>query len=147
MQEKIKKFEDILESELDKEMDRIISAKTITPADVKTVTDAVRLMLKVKEYEEWCMQDNPENSFDGYSMRRGRSPMTGRYISRDYGPSYEGEISRRFYGDRHYNSEYSGHNMKDRILDKLDDLYHEAHDEKDRQMLDEWIGRLTNSRY
>lgn len=145
MQEKIRKFEEILEFELEKEMDRIISAKAITSADVKTVTDAVCLMLKVKEYEEW---NNPEkNSYDDYSMRRGRSSVTGQYVSRDYMPSDRGGHStRRSYGGRYYDQNYSGHDMRDRMLDKLDDLYHEAHDEKDRQMLDEWIGRLANSR-
>ena len=145
MQEKIKKFKDLLETELDKEMDRIIAAKALTPQDVKTVTDAVCLMLKVQEYEEWN-EGNSFGSYDGYSMRRGRSPMTGRYVSRDGAVLNQGGYSsRRSYGAPYENG-YSGHDMKSRMLDTLEGLYHEAHDPKDQAMLDEWIGRLASSR-
>lgn len=142
MQDKIMKFEKLLESELEKEMDRIIAAKTINSSDVKTVMDAVCLMLKVKEYEEWENEGNSFNSYDdysnNYSMRRGRSQTTGRYVSRD------GEPMRRSYGS--YDNGYSGHDMRSRMLDKLEGLYKEAHDPADMDMLDEWIGRLASSR-
>lgn len=145
MQEKIQKFEDILESELEKEMDRIITAKTLNPQDVKTVMDAVCLMLKVKEYEEWEIGENSYNSYDGYSMRRGRSQTTGRYVSRDRDPYERGGYSTRRSYNGSFDNEYSGHDMKSRMLDKLEELYHEAHDPKDQEMLSDWIGRLASS--
>lgn len=136
MQEKIQKFENILERELDKEMDRIVSAGTLSPADVKTMTDAVRLMLKVKEYETWC---EGENSYDGYSNRRGRSATTGRYMSRDVYPE------NRRYRDS-YDHGYSGHSINDRMVARLEDMYDEAKTDHERQLIDEWINRISASR-
>lgn len=143
MQEKILKFEKILEKELEKEMDKIIAANTLTPSDVSTMKDAVKLMLKVKEYKECC--DEEENSYgynDGYSTRRGRSMTTGRYVSRD--PGYS--MMRGSYNRGSYDQGYSGHDMRARMIDQLEELYSEAHDEKDRMMLDEWIRRFETSR-
>lgn len=154
MRERIKKFEDILETELKKEMDRIISTNTLNPQDVKTVTDAVCLMLKIREYEEWENGGNSYNSYgsydNGYSMRRGRSQTTGRFVSRDNGASsnqagYSSYVGRRSY-DGSFDNGYSGHDMKGRMLDRLEELYHEAHDPMDQQMLDDWIGRIAGSR-
>ena len=49
----MKSLEEILEKELKKEMSRITTAGTLNSTDVKTLTDAVCLMLKLKEYEQW----------------------------------------------------------------------------------------------
>lgn len=141
MQEKIQKFEGILERELDKEMDRIISAGTLSPADVKTMTDAVRLMLKVKEYEDWCDEGNSYDNYpDNYSMRRGRNADTGRYVSR------EGNYSTRRSYRGSYDQGYSGHSITDRMVSRLEDMYDEAKTDHERQLIDEWIGRIENSR-
>lgn len=147
MNEKMDKFKVILEKELDKELDRIIAAGAMNPNDVKTVTDAVCLMLKVNEYEEWSMMGG-ENSYayDGYSTRRGRSATTGRYVSRDRDPmmSYQNEAYGRSY-DRSYDRGYSGHSIKDRMIARLEGMYDEAKSEHERQIVDEWINRLESS--
>ena len=143
MRDKIKKFENILTSDLEKEMDRIIAAKTMNPQDVKIMDDAIELMLKTKELEG-CFEENEYNSYsDGYSMRRGRSMTTGRYVSRDSMP--DGYSTRRSYRDP-YDYGYSGHSINDRMVSKLEDMYDEAKNEHERQVVDEWINRISSSR-
>ena len=63
--------------------------------------------------------------YRGDSYRRGRSPVTGRYISRG-----------------HYDDGYSGHSIKDRMVAKLESMYDEAKTDHERQTVDEWINRL-----
>lgn len=65
---------------------------------------------------------------DMYSNRRGRSPVTGRYISRG-----------------HYNDGYSGHSIMDRMVAKLESMYDEAQTDHERQTVDQWIQRLRNN--
>lgn len=142
-EEKIKKVEQILERELEKEMDRIITSGKFEPNDVKTLTDAVKLMLKTKEYEEWCCDEN--NSYDnGYSSRRGRSMTTGRYVSRDM--PMPGNYSMRRSHRGSYDQGYSGHSISDRMVSRLEEMYDEAQTEHERQLIDEWIGRIESSR-
>lgn len=153
MQERIQKFEEILEKELKKELDRINNAGALAPNDVKTISDAICLMLKTKEYEEW--ENGGKNSYgsyapEGYSTRRGRSATTGRYVSRDMDPmmrSYGEEMypERRSYRG-FYDQGYSGHSIKDRMIAQLEGMYDEAKSEHERQLVDEWINRLETAR-
>ena len=78
------------------------------------------------------------------SYRRGRSPITGQYVSRDGGGSSRGSYadsssSRRYYDGSSKNSGYSGHSMRDRAIAKLEGMYDEARTEHERQFLDECI--------
>ncbi len=66
-----------------------------------------------------------DEMYRGDSHRRGRSPVTGRYISRG-----------------HYDDGYSGHSIKDRMVAKLESMYDEAKTDHERQTVDEWINRL-----
>ena len=124
MQERIEKFEKILEKDLKEELDKINNAGTVTPEEVKTVKDAVKLMLKIQKYKNWMMGEG-ENSYGGYSTRRGRSAITGRYVSMDPYPQM-----------RSYDTGYSGHN---RMIDELERMYNEAGNDHERRMIEEWI--------
>ena len=74
---------------------------------------------------------------DMYSNRRGRSPVTGRYISRGM-DDYSGR-------DRmSYRDGYSGHSIKDRMVARLESMMDEAKTEHERQTVEEWINRLSN---
>ena len=75
---------------------------------------------------------------DGNSYRRGRSPVTGRYISRGM-DDYSGR-NRSYYDG--YNS---GHSIKDRMVARLESMMDEAQTEHERQTVSEWINRLTNN--
>lgn len=147
MHEKIEMFEKILEKDLKEELSKVVSAGTVSPTEVKTITDAVCLMLKLKEYEEW---DEGKDYDEGYSSRRGRSATTGRYMSRDSRGSYRGGSYGRTYdarmNDGSYENGYSGHSIKDRMIDRLEGMYDEAQTEHERQIVDEWINRLESEK-
>lgn len=70
----------------------------------------------------------------GDSYRRGRSPVTGRYISRN---SYRDNRGRNSYAD-----EYSGHSIVDRMVARLENMMDEAKTDHERQTVNEWINRL-----
>ena len=72
--------------------------------------------------------------YEGDSYRRGRSPVTGRYISRDAYPA-----------GRSYDNNYSGHSIMDRMVAKLESMYDEAQTDRERQTVDQWIQRLRNN--
>jgi hypothetical protein len=74
-----------------------------------------------------------DESYHGDSYRRGRSPVTGRYISR---------------GEDHmsYRDGYSGHSIKDRMVAQLENMYDQAKSEHERQIVDEWIKRLEGGK-
>lgn len=74
---------------------------------------------------------------DMYSNRRGRSPVTGRYISRGMD-----DYSER---DRMYRDGYSGHSIKDRMVARLESMMDEAKTDHERQTVNEWINRLSNN--
>ena len=123
MRTKLEKFDHILEKDLESELDQIIASGTINPSEVKVVTDAVCLMLKTKEYEDWLSGED-----EGSSYRRGRSPVTGRYVSRSYG-----ERHNEPYNIDMYDREYSGHSIKDRMVAKLETMVDMAKSDYERQ--------------
>lgn len=65
--------------------------------------------------------------YEGDSYRRGRSPVTGRYISRGHEDGY------------------SGHSIMDRMVARLESMFDEAKTDHERQTVSEWINRLRNS--
>ena len=134
MRTKLEKFDHILEKDLEQKLDDIIAAGTITPTDVKVVSDAVCLMLKSKEYEEWL--HNGEDS--GSSYRRDRSPVTGRYVSRRMDMRYPD----RPYTMDMYDHEYSGHSIKDRMVAKLEGMVDMAKSDYERQEVLEAIRKI-----
>lgn len=159
--------EEILEKELRTEMKKINDAGAFAPGQTKTLCEAVDLMLKMKEYGEWA---NGE-MMGGYSGRRGRSPMTGRYVSRDYmdsmpgrdgsydgtyrmngsynGGSYGGVgYVRGSYDDPYnggsYNMGYSGHSINDRMIAALEGMVDNAKSDYERQEIIAAIHKLQN---
>ena len=81
-------------------------------------------------YHDGGSYENHSNRgyYEGDSYRRGRSPVTGRYISRG---SYE--------------DGYSGHSIKDRMVARLESMMDEAKTDHERQTVNEWINRLSNN--
>lgn len=145
MLEKLKKFDHILEKDLEREMDNIIASGTINPTQIKTVCDAICLMLKSYEYKDYRQQ---EEGYSESSYRRGRSPVTGRYVSRgrdmsmdgQYGDSYRGGSYR---GDM-YEMGYSGHSIKDRMVAKLESMMDMAKTDYERQEIMEGIRSIES---
>ena len=145
----------------------ITKKPNITPADLDHLTKSVCLVEKIRTIEEGTDGGN-SNSYDGgSSYRRGRSSVTGRYVSRDGGSSsynsgyyndegmYHdggggssrdgGSSHRRYYdggSNSSRNSGYSGHSMRDRAVAKLEEMYDEARTEHERRFLNDMINRL-----
>lgn len=133
MKDKLVKLDDILSKDIEREVDKIITAGTINPTEVKTVTDAICLMLKSLEFGEW-LQDGEGM---GSSYRRGRSPVTGRYVSRSMDPysmsMHDGSYGGRAYNMDMYDRDYSGHSIKDRMIAKLETMVDMAKSDYERQ--------------
>jgi len=144
----VKSFTDILEKDLRSEIKKITTAGTITPTDVKTVSDAICLMLKAKEYETWLEEDEYSTSSHGMhtayhpnSFGPARSVTTGRYVSRGMEPYYADD---RYpsYGRSHYDMGYSGHSTKDRMVARLEDMMGEAKNDYERNMIMNAISQI-----
>ena len=144
----MKSFTDILEKDLRAEVKKITDAGTITPTDVKTVSDAICLMLKAKEYESWLEEDGYSTSSYGMhtayhpnSFGPARSSTTGRYVSRGMEPYYADDRYTS-YGRAHYDMGYSGHSTKDRMVARLEDMMGEAKNDYERNMIRNAISQI-----
>ena len=108
----------------------------ISPAELEAVMKSVCLIMKVEGVNGGNDEGyNYDNGFSEGSYRRGRSSVTGQYVSRD--------SSHRYYDGGSRNSGYSGHSIQDRMIAKLEDMYDEAHTEHERQVVQDWINRLS----
>ena len=164
---RIQDVEEILEKELRTEMKKIVDAGAFAPGQPKTLCEAVDLMLKMNELEG-C---NSDPMMEGYSGRRGRSPMTGRYVSRDYmdsmpgrdgsydgmyrmngsynGGSYGGVgYVKGSYDDPYnggsYNMGYSGHSINDRMIAALENMMGNAKSDYEKHEIVDAIHKLQN---
>ena len=84
------------------------------------------------EYGDHSGRRYYHDSYGHESYRRGRSPVTGRYISRG-----EDNMS--------YHDGYSGHSIKDRMVARLEDMMDEAKTDHERQTVSQWIDRLRSN--
>lgn len=153
----MKSVEEILEKELRAEMKKISDAGQFTPGQTKTLTDAVCLMLKMKEYEEWLedqgmseySQRNYARSYGNGSYGNGsyaqpRSTVTGRFVShgvRSYNdPMYMGPMSSS------YDMGYSGHSTRDRMVARLEDMMGEAKNDYEAQLIRDTIMSIQSGK-
>lgn len=126
-----------LKDKLEDELRKIVKKGDISPAELENATKAVCLIEKLRSMESPEYNMGYEEGYaEGYynarmpmkedlnSYARGRSPVTGRYISRGY----------------------SGHSIKDRMVAKLESMYDEAQSDHERQTVDMWIKRLESER-
>ena len=142
-----KSVEDILEKELQAEMKKIDNAGQFTPGQTSTLLDAVKLMLKIKEYEEWLegrgmseySQRNYARSYGESSYAQPRSTITGRFMSHGM---HDGGYMR----SANYDSGYSGHSTKDRMIARLEDMMGEAKNEYEAQMIRDTIMQIQSGR-
>lgn len=134
----MKEAENILEKELRSEVKKVVDAGQFAPGQTKTLSDAVCLMLKMKEYEEWLngegMSDTSRRNYARSYAEPMRNPANGRYVS--YGPN--------MYSN--YNRGYSGHSTKDRMIALLENMMGEVHNEYEAQMVNDVITYIQNGR-
>lgn len=112
--------------------------KDLTPSDLEILCKAYKLRRELKMDDEMGMDEEWDNSSSMYSRRNVmprvymdsyapmRSPVTGRYISRDGG--------------------MSGHSLKDRMIAKLEEMYDEASSEYEREELRKEIRRIESEK-
>jgi hypothetical protein len=145
---------DRLEEKVEKELRSITEQQNLSAADLDKMLKATCVLESMDMLKEES-EGYSENSYgmsrgmhtrmmpDGHiSYDRGRSPRTGRYVSRDDGPSYGERYSRTgSYGD-HYG--YSSHSINDRMIDALERMYDEATTDHERKEIDKQISRLRN---
>lgn len=125
----------------------------ITATDLETAEKAVCMIssihkIKAAEMMEdagtiiggysGMMYDPALHGDNGYSTYRGRSPITGRFVSRDAGAM---DMHNRSYDDgysprRHYDGGYSGHNN---MIDSLEEMYAKARNDHERSYIKGWL--------
>ena len=138
MEELNKILEDLIEHTT-KELDKIVRKGDLTVVEVDNATKALCLIEKAEKllYGESRDDMYSENgyyirSYDDpmMSYERGRSPRTGRYVSRDGGPYTRN------------NGRYSGHSVHDRMIAKLESMMAEAPSDYERQVIEDGIKKL-----
>ena len=134
-----------LNAKIEEELKKIVKKNDITPAELENATKAVCHMEKILQYQYMDGMGDEEYSQSGryyegryrsydeprMSYRRGRDSMTGRYVSRD-DASYRNSYDRR----------YSGHSIKDRMVDKLESMMDDAQTEYEKSMITKWIDHI-----
>lgn len=107
-----------LKTLVEAEIKKLAKKDTLNPAEIDAATKAVCLLEKIDKIQNGSYDD------EGYSGRRVRNPMNGRYMSMNRG--------------------YSGHSIKDRMVSKLEAMMDEAHSDYEREAIEEWIRKLEN---
>lgn len=109
-----------LEGSVVRELGILNQKSSLSPAEIKNATDAMCLMMKIQKYKDGVWDDE----MDGESHMRGRSPVTGRYVSRDMG-----------------HSTTSAH---EKMIEKLEHAYNEAQNQHERDEIRREIDRLKS---
>lgn len=123
---------DELNELIEKELKKMVQKGDLSPSELESAEKAVCLMEKIIRLEEGRSYDGYSESSYGYRMpyessyERGRSPMTGRYVSRD-GRYYDG---------------YSGHSIEDRAVDTLERMMDTAGSDYEREQLKRFIRQI-----
>lgn len=146
----VKQVEEILEKELRSEMKKIIDAGSFVPGQTKTLSEAVCLMLKMKEYEEWIngegVSEYAQRNMSRMSYAQPRSSITGRFTSRGMEQPYSYRDNAYGYSRSPYDMGYSGHSTKDRMIAALEDVMGEAKNDYEMQMVRDVIGRIESGK-
>lgn len=148
----MKEVEEILEKELRNEMNKVKTSGSFVPGQTKTLSEAVCLMLKMKEYEEWLedqgmSETSQRNMARSYGMENSyaqpRSYVTGRFISRGVnGMNMMDPYSQNYMGPSYgmdmpnsYDTRFSGHSTKDRMIAALESVMGDATNDYERRMV------------
>lgn len=104
-----------------KEVRKIVQKGDLTPGEIESVYKAACIAEKLQNL---CgSSEYDEMSSYGYSGMRGRSPVTGRYISRGM-------------------NGYSGHSIEDRMIASLEEQMDSAKSEYERKMILDEINHI-----
>ena len=118
---------------LEKELSQLLDKHELTISEIELMTDIVCALEKADK-----ILDKEDRGYSGrmhyddwypVSYERGRSMRTGRYVSR---------------GHHDMDMGYSGHSIKDRMIDRLEEMYDEAGTDHERKLIDKWIQRIEH---
>jgi len=141
--ELIEKCEKLLE----KEMKKIVDKGDLTPAELDNLKKALCIADMLEGQSNGMYMDDPDmmsygwniqrthpymDDMNGMSGRRGRSSVTGRYISRGMDSSNTNGMN---YGQ-------SGHSIEDRMIATLEQQMDNANSSYERQMIQEEINHI-----
>lgn len=126
---------------IEKELKTMVQKGSLTPNELESAEKAVCLMEKIIRLKEGFYDDGYSSRYSmprmGYDMQygdgsyaRGRSSVTGRYVSRD-GGYYDG-----------YSQGYSGHSIEDRAVDSLERIMDSAESQYERDQLRKFIRQI-----
>lgn len=147
--EYMKKITQIVERELD----QLSNKPSLSPSEVCAAKEAVGLLKDMKEYAEmdeggYSERGARRNSYgNNYGYAYGYAPeMYGNTYAYRYPMSMNYENS---YGDRRSSrasgGDYSGHSIKDRMVDRLERMVDEAKSEYERQEIINEIAKIKQS--
>ena len=121
-------YQDTLRN-LEESIDQMNKKKDMTPSDLETLCKAYKLKMELEgsrnaaSYERIPMDHSMGDWHAEGSFAPMRSPVTGRYVSRD-------------------NMYASRHSIKDRMIAKLEEMYDEAEGSYEREEIRKEIRRI-----
>ena len=145
------KAKEIMER-IEDEACRICKKDPLSKDDVMILGQLVNMMkdlstrTTVDEYSDMYLTPE-EYSERWHSMRRGRSPSTGRFTSvraEPYMDSYRDSYEMRSMGS--YNDGYSGHSINDRMIDALERMMDTAKTEHERETIRKRIEEIRRDK-
>ena len=129
MYDELEKTQKLLVNEIKK----INQKNDISPGELNSIKEAVCVMKDIIKLDEMIEDIWNDDGDDGYSEHygrqgsyaRGRSPRTGRYVSRMRG--------------------MSGHSLHDRMAANLESMMDSAGSDYERQQIGKWIDKIKNA--
>ena len=121
-------YQDTLRN-LEESIDQMNKKKDMTPSDLETLCKAYKLKMELEGYGPSASYERipMDNSIGDWhaegSFAPMRSPVTGRYISRD-------------------GRYMSSHSIKDRMIARLEEMYDEAQGEYEREEIRKEIRQI-----
>lgn len=161
------KTEKILES-IEEEICTLLKNQPLNPQSIDLLaklTDSMKDVVTasgMKDYVDAVLETDdgmshtikmPKASYNSFA--RGRSPFTGRFVSRDGVPmgtstphmstlSYDRDYSNNM--SRRYDGGYSGHSVNDRMIASLEKEYDRAESEYEKEQIRKEIEHLRANR-
>ena len=146
----LEKLSETIESELEK----LSKKPELSVTEIDSATKAMCLLQKIHDYlYELEESDDDDGGKSGrrsggmYYDHYGNRSMDGRHsYRRDGENTYDGRS--RMGGDRRtsYDTSYSGHSVKDRMISKLEDMMDDARSDYERSAISEWISKIEREK-
>lgn len=146
---------EVLERAKKEAMPLVYKEGTLSPNELENLKNVLATIKYAacaqKDLAEFEDMGEGEYSMGMNSNRRGRSSVTGRYVSRGHGGSYgdmnsyEGQGGGRGNSNRYYGDDgmgYSGHSVHDRMIADLEREMDQASSEYERKVIMEQINKI-----